>query len=396
MNNNVINIVKILNFPVENNQSEEIDVNFQLEENKDSYRLLDNIDIEALIGAGKIYHSKNYGCDELFVLDEKGGKYTFCDCSFWCNARGFTTYIDFAFNSIISGNHIKDMKNKPFDKIELKINYQKPLNFKLNCNDVKVELKPNYKNRNLSREELEWIGEENRLEFDKTIDLTLIGNNTFKEYDKILWRLSEFMLLYYEDMFSYDTFRLYKEGQVYKYKSFMRSNDIDSRKSNLKTSNATVNSYCSIYYDDIEKHFNKFVIFREDSGIIFDVFRSTIYSKSFREDYPLRLSQVMEGLANYLNIADTNKRRDSFNTAIQLSLYCNDYIKEQLPTLADIQKFAKKITEHRNKFSHVKDTGNYLQGKENELYAEILYSTLRVIITKHIRGELGNEEAQNE
>ena len=77
------------------------------------------------------------------------------------------------------------------------------------------------------------------------------------------------------------------------------------------------------------------------------------------------------------------------NTAIQLSLYCNDYIKEQLPTLADIQNFAKKITEHRNKFSHVKDSGEYLQGTENDKYAEILYSTIRVIITKHIRGELG-------
>lgn len=392
MNNNVINIVKILNFPIENNQTEEIDVNFQLEENKNSYRLLNNINIDNLIVKQKICCNKSYACNELFVLDENGRKYTFCDCSFWCNTRSFTTYIDFVFNSIISGNHVKNMKNKKFDKIELKINYKKPLNFELKSNGINVKFNPIYTEMDLSKEELEWVGKEHSFEYANAIDITLIGNNTFAEYEKVLWRLSEFMFLRYEDMFFYDTFRLYNEEQSYKYKSYMRSNDIDLRKSNLKTSKTSINIFCNNPNDNIENIFNKFVVFRENSGIIFDVFRSTIYSKSFLEDYPLRLSQVTEGLANYLNIADTNKRRDSFNFAIQLSLYCNDYIKEQLPTQADIQNFAKKITEHRNKFSHVKDTGNYLQGKENEQYAEIMYSTLRVIITKYIRGELGTEE----
>lgn len=371
MNDDVINIVKILNFPVENNQTEEIDVNLQLDINKNSYRISDNINsdiktIDNLITKRKLCHNKSYSCNELFVLDKNGEKYTFCDCSFWCNERNFTTYIDFAFSGIISGNHIKNMKNKSFDKIGLKINYKKPLKFELKINGINVEFNP----------------------ICNAIDITLIGNNTFAEYEKILWRLSEFMFLKYEDMFFYDTFCLYSKEQAYKYKSFIRSNDKELRKNSLKTIIKSAGNFCEKQNDEIEKNFNNFVSFREKSGIIFDVFRTTVYSNSFREDYPLRLSQVMEGLANYLEIADTLNRRDTFNSAIQLSLYCNDFIKEQLPLSSDIQEFAKALTEHRNKFSHVKSKGNYLKGDNNEKYAEILYTTIRVLIMKYLKDKI--------
>lgn len=96
----------------------------------------------------------------------------------------------------------------------------------------------------------------------------------------------------------------------------------------------------------------------------------------------------MEGLTNYLGITDTEKRRDTFNSVIQLSLYNNDFIKEQLPQSSDIQEFAKAITEHRNKFSHVKSKGNFLQGDNNERYAEILYTTIRVLIVKCLQDDL--------
>jgi len=92
-------------------------------------------------------------------------------------------------------------------------------------------------------------------------------------------------------------------------------------------------------------------------------------------------------LANYIGIVDTNKK-DNFCSAIQLSLYCNDYIKEYLPETADIINFGKAITKHRNMFSHIKDKGDYLKGNENERFAEILYTTLRIIMIKRISGKL--------
>ena len=39
-------------------------------------------------------------------------------------------------------------------------------------------------------------------------------------------------------------------------------------------------------------------------------------------------------------------------------------------------------------FSHIKDKGDYLKGNENERFAEILYTTLRIIMIKRISGKL--------
>ncbi len=360
-----IKIVKILNCPIENNANEEITVDLTFDESVNSYRLI-GTDIDELFKNRKISYNEKYSCNALFVVDDRGKKYTLFECSFWCGIQGMTEYIDFAF-SILYDEHMDNINDILFNKVELKMNYKRPLPFNFTINGINVVLTPVYTNN---------------------IELTLSGNQKFEDYEKILWCLSEFALLCYEDMFFYDTFTLSYNEKQYKYKSFRRSNNSNLRKKKLITSNRNINIFCSNQLDDFGKLFEKFVQFREDSGIIFDVFRSTVYSQSFREDYPLRLSQTIEGLANFLDIANTDNKRDSFNSAIQLSLYCNDYIKEQLPKQSDIKEFATNITKHRHKFSHVKGKGNYLQGEENEKYAEILYSTIRVLIIKHLKGEL--------
>ena len=383
-----IKIVKILNCPIENNANEEITVDLTFDESVNSYRLI-GTDIDELFKNRKISYNEKYSCNALFVVDDQGKKHTLFGCSFWCGIQQNTdVYVDFAFNSILYDEHMDNMNDILFNKVELKINYKRRLSFNFTINGINVVLNPVYTREGLTKETLEWIGEDFCGVYTNNIELTLSGNQKFEDYEKILWRLSEFALLRYEDMFFYDTFTLSYNGKQYKYKSFRRSNNSNLRKKKLVTSNSNINIFCSNPFDDSGKLFEKFVQFREDSGIIFDVFRSTVYSQSFREDYPLRLSQTIEGLANFLEIANTDNKRDSFNSAIQLSLYCNDYIKEQLPKQSDIKEFATNITKHRHKFSHVKGKGNYLQGEENEKYAEILYSTIRVLIIKHLKGEL--------
>lgn len=384
--NGTIKIVKILNFPIENNASKEITVDLTFDESVNSYRLI-GTDIDELFKNRKISYNEKYLCDALFIVDDKGKEHTLFECSFWCGMQSMTNYIDFAFNSILYDEHMDNMNDILFNKVELKMNYKRPLPFNFTINGINVVLNPVYTREGLTKETLEWIGEDFCGVYTNNIELTLSGNQKFKDYEKILWRLSEFALLCYEDMFFYDTFILSYNEKQYKYKSFRRSNNSNLRKKSLKTSNSNINIFCSNQLDDFGKLFEKFVQFREDSGIIFDVFRSTVYSQSFREDYPLRLSQTIEGLANFLEIANTDNKRDSFNSAIQISLNSNDYFKESVQQ-SDIEEFATNITKHRHKFSHVKDKGNYLQGEENEKYAEILYSTIRVLIIKHLKGEL--------
>lgn len=387
-----IKIVKILNFPIENNASKEITVDLTFDESVSSYRLI-GTDIDELFKNRKIICGEEYSCDALLVVDNQGKKYTLFGCSFWCGIQNITIYVDLTFNGILYDEHIKhmdNMKDVSFNKVELKINYKKPLSFDFTIYDINIALTPVYTKECLTKEILEWPGEDFCGVYTNNIELTLSGNHKFEDYENILWRLSEFALLRYEDMFFYDTFILSYNGKQYKYKSFRRSNNANLRKKSLKTSNSNINIFCSNPFDDFGKLFEKFVQFREDSGIIFDVFRSTVYSQSFREDYPLRLSQTLEGLSNYwgiTNTADINND-DNFRKAILRSIRKNNYIGEYLSNSKEKGKFCYRITEHRNCFSHVNKNKKYLQGKKNERYAEILYSTIRVLIIKHLKDEL--------
>ena len=63
-------------------------------------------------------------------------------------------------------------------------------------------------------------------------------------------------------------------------------------------------------------------------------------------------------------------------------------IGEYLPNSRKIDSFCHKIKEHRNCLSHVNKDKQLLQGEKNEEYAEILYSTIRVLIIKHLKGEI--------
>lgn len=383
-----IKISRILNLPIEGEQSVDISVSFQFDSSKGGQRIFDdalnNIDMfQNLVQRKELKICEVYKCDFLFCTDELGNKYTFYDFSYTLVPHGPSISFDFCYNMLLSGGHIETFENILIDKTELEADYSKPIPINFNFKDIQIVSEPLYES---APEILKWMGQDCKGIFTKRIRFSLFGKRKFEDYEKIIWRLSEFFFLCFEDMFFYDRMTIWIDNNVYSLKSFRRASKASMRKKSLRT-NCMPSSKHFCHQAFNSDAFSDFVSFREDSGIMFDVFRTTAYSESFREDYPLRLSQVMEGLANYLDIADTEKRRDTFNSAIQLSLYSNDFIKEQLPQSSDIQRFAKALTEHRNKFSHVKSKGSYLQGDDNEWYAEILYTTIRVLIVKYLQDE---------
>lgn len=379
-----LHITRILNFPIEDSQIViDVDMTIKLEEGHCCCDIPKSI--EELIKNKQIKLNKSYDINALYAIDDKGDKYTLFNFSYMYKKDIHShEYISLIYNSILYNAHIKCWNDIKIDKAEVIAMCEKAVFIDINFNNIHIKTEPQYIKEDLSSEEMDFLGDDYKGKYAKNIKIAFCGEQTFKDAESLMWILSEFSLLIYEDMFFYDTFDLYCKNKNYKLKSYCHTNLSALRSEQLRTKNAKCKT---IWYNNYKNLFANFVNFREESGIIFDVFRSTIYSQSFREDYPLRLSQTMEGLANYLSLANTNKN-DSFNTAIQISLYCNDYIKEYLPKNSDIAEFAKNITKHRNKFSHVKDKGEYLKGTENERYAEILYTTIRVIIIKHIQEEL--------
>ncbi len=392
-----INIVKILNLPIENNEKAEIDISLQLDSSKNTHRIKsDDIGnsevIKSLEQQGKIKAQKVYNCESLFVIDERGNKYTLYGFSYVYNYMAFDYYIDFVYNAKLYFEHLDNLKRQIVEQAEIEVEYPKYLKLDFTCDNIHIIAQPQYTKDEPTQEEFERIGLDYRGIFNRRIKFNFIGQKSFEELELTMFRLSEFLFLCYEDMFFYDMITLNINGKSYRLDYYLRANNQDKRKRNLRTSDSKSNVFCAQLANNFGEHFENFLKFRSDSGFIFDVFRTTVHSITFIEDYPLRLSQTMEGLANYLGIADTTKKdptkAGTFVVAIQLSLHCNDYIKDYLPTFQEIQLFSRKITEHRNKFSHVniKKNKQYLKGEDNAKYSEILYTTIRVLITKRIQG----------
>lgn len=382
-----LNIVKILNLPIEDDEVADVDISFEFDNNTNTHQIFGkNIEnseaIRELVKYIKIKPYEKYKCEYLFVVDKHGNKYTLYGFSYVLKYYHFEFYIDFSFNVLLFYEHFENLKNLTVEQAEFEAEYSKAIQLDFTYNNVHIISEPQYE---LTPEILEWMGADFEGIFTKRIKFTLKGKQSFEKLEKIIWRLSEFAFLCYENMFFYDRLIVYVGENSYVLKCFNRANNGESRKKSLYTKSTNTKSKVFCIKALNSKNFISFMTFREDSGIIFDVFRTTAYSNSFREDYPLRLSQTMEGLANYLDIADTRPGHDSFRVAIERSLYRNDYISEYLPTSKSITDFSGRIREHRVCFSHVKKDGKYLKDDENEQYAEVLYTTIRILIIKHLQ-----------
>lgn len=385
-----INIVKILNFPIENNKVE-LQTMFQIEEDKNSYRIIlretpfcQDETLENLKNSNQIKLGEVYKSDSLWVVDDKGQNYTLFDFSYkYIHIISLKSFcIDICYNAVLCEIHAKDFKHMMIDKIETEIQHDESFCFDFNYDKIHISAQAIDEDTGV-----EWEPGVHVKSYTGKIKICLEGKLDFEKAENLIWRLSEFRLLCYENMFFYNTFTLYSNGNTNKLVYFMRSDNSQLRRKSLCTKSKNGKLFCNHAWHDIGNAFGKFVEFRNNSGILFDVFRTTVYSNTFLEDYPLRFSQTLEGLANFLELVDTGKR-DTFFVAIQISLLCNEYIKDDLPKFADIKSFCEKIKNHRHNFSHVKAKCEYIKGEENNKYAEILYTTLRVLIIKHIKGML--------
>ena len=385
-----INIVKILNLPIENDEVADVDISFEFDNNINANRIFDkNIEnsevIRELVKHKKIKPYEKYKCEYLFVVDEHGNKYTLYGFSYVLKYYHFEFYIDFSFNVLLLYEHFENLKDLIVKQVEFEVEYSKAIQLDFTYDNVHIISEPQYE---LTPEILEWMGADFEGIFTKRIKFTFKGKQSFGELETVIWRLSEFVFLCYEDMFFYDRLNVCVGDDSYVIKCFNRANNGESRKKSLYTKgiNTKSNDFCNKALNG--KNFINFMTFREESGIVFDVFRTTAYSNSFREDYPLRLSQTMEGLANYLGITDTANNDDTFRSAIKRSIRKNDYINEYLPNSRSKDTFCQSIVDHRNCFSHVNKDGTYIQGEKNEQYAEILYTTIRILIIKRLRNEI--------
>lgn len=405
-----IKIVKILNLPVENNQTKEVAVDIDITEDKHSYRQVEpdletfvcRIDaIDKLCDSGIIKYNTPYKIKALLAEDKQGNKYTLYDFSYkYMLSIGFR-YFDFCYNMILFGKHIIDLDKKQFNKIDVEATLKKEFNF--NINHTKDGLRINSK---ISPDIEEFINafaeDKNNFPLDE-ITLQITGCFNFNRAKEEIYRLSEYVFLIYEELFCYDTFTIYSDNEQYK---FIMPTKPKERKrkwrlyTDMEIQNKLVSNPTTISVNEDE--FNKFLQFRKDSHFIFDLFKRTVYSDTFTEDYPLRLSQIIDGLTNFLGIAKNDaekyKKEDGkpswFEIAVSsaLSKVEDKYqpFKNENQSFDENKKkdFCDKIKKHRNSFSHAIAKGNYLQREENYEYAKILYTTIRILIIKHIRGQL--------
>ena len=373
-------------------------------EDKHSYRQVEpdletfvcRIDaIDKLCDSGIIKYNTPYKIKALLAEDKQGNKYTLYDFSYKYMLRIGFRYFDFCYNMILIGKHIIDLNKKQFNKIDVEATLKKEFNF--NINHTKDGLKINSKFSPDIEELINAFAEDkNNFPLDE-ITLQITGSFNFNRAKEEIYSLSEYIFLIYEELFCYDTITIYSDNEQYK---FIMPTKPKERKrkwplyTDMEIQNKLVSNPTTISVNEDE--FNKFLQFRKDSHFIFDLFKTSVYSDTFVEDYPLRLSQITEGLAKFLGIEKYdaakyqkgNGRESKFKIAISsaLSKVQNEY--NPFNSANEKRKFCDKIKEHRNSFSHAESNGNYLQREENYEYAKILYTTIRILIIKHIRGQL--------
>lgn len=401
-----ITIKTILNLPTEGKEGVGINYKFSIELSKNSHHIMisDDIKLESRndfadqINANNIQINKKYQCHTLLVIDDTDKEYTIYNFSYRLIRSASKWYIQFCFNGILEGKHLnEELKKQKFDRMETEIGYDKKISISCTCGSIKSTIEP------IMRKWLPlWDKSLSEDIFAHKLKIALVSKEarTFKEFEEILWRLSEFAFLCCEDMFSYNTLSVYIGGSSYTLKCYLRANYAKSRRSDLRTNGF----HSKIFYGDIftEDNFAKFLHFREDSRFIFDVFRTTVYSNTFREDYPLRLSQTLDGLSDYLGVNKNKEDKEKYTALAKESggrpSSFMIAISSSLTTVKDVfypfgkdftqEDFCNKIKNHRHKFSHVKADGDYLQEAENEEFAEILYTTIRVLIIKRLKGEI--------
>lgn len=398
-----INIKKILDFPLTNGRTD-IDVEGYISiQNKTAEFSMENGYL------GKLYpefksESKDNKEESWFAIDKDDRKITLVRALY---VDGFPS-AKFLIHQeeIVVGAHLTD--DTKVKKIQSTIHrLENNLDFALKIgnrefiyNDLKI-----------------------RTQVDKEFVISIEGEIAFGEIKKLFRYFCELIFLFYGIYPECDSFKivllddntceLMTNGNKFKYERRRKAliNELKYGKTDYKTS------------------LKNFIVFRENSGLIFDIFLSTVYSQSFEEDYPLRFSQCIEGVMNYGKLLEKKKSsldldrvvdnlkickeylvkyckgNDSITSCIELldsnkdilknielenpatfkdiitkAIKYNKYLESLFNNDDEIEKFAKKTKAHRNLFSHAKHKSDRFEGKENMDASIKLYTILRFII----------------
>lgn len=311
-----------------------------------------------------------------FLIDDEDLKITINDVLF--NGRFPFYQFDTVHKELIMGCHLsEDTKIKG---VEFKTKYSKEdIGFPAQIGEIDF----NYKNiRISSKKEPEYIHSKDGSfcnSYIKTFTFSSNEDITLNEMQNLFRYFCEMLFLFYGIYPEYekaeiilangDICELFTYGHKFKY---------EKRKKHL-TDNL---EYRKINY---EKSFEEYIKFREDSGLIFDIFLNTVYSQSFEEDYPLRFSQCIEGVMEYRKLLKKgeNGKNQTFSKTIEQSINYDKSLRELFDDdYSKIEEFAKKTKEHRHLFSHAKHKSGRFIGIENKDAAIKLYTILRFIIIK--------------
>lgn len=214
-----------------------------------------------------------------------------------------------------------------------------------------------------------------KLKKDEMILISISGESTLNEVVKIFKYFCEFIFLFYGIYLEYYTAEIKLcDGETCEFITYGHKFKYEKRKRCLTDSI----QYGTINYDNFEN----FIKFRKDSGIIFDIILNTVYSQSFEEDYPLRLSQCIDGMIGEKSFIN-RKSKEHFKDTIIKAINYDDSLKNLFDyDNFKISEFADKTKNHRHLFSHAKYKSDMFKGKENKDAAIKLYSILRFIIIK--------------
>ena len=284
----------------------------------------------------------------------------------------------FALNSYLVGGFINNLEEFPISTMKVNIKHEK------------VFITSHITNINgfTNAGVIYNIDEQKENQKLDTIILKAVNNQIeVSEILKCFKYLCEYIFLVIGFYPEYTEYEIKENENVYKVYVYKHKYQLGKRKKFLIKEEFLVS---------FDKTFKNWCDFRSSSGIIFDIFMQTVYSQTFEEDYPLRLSQCLEGLIHFL--IDKKKKltfKESIENAILITEYNEGPFSEEQRS-----SFLKKLKKHRNLFSHGMCEKEKLVGKENRFVAFALSEIIRNLIIKRINGEeiviLKQHENRNE
>lgn len=384
---NKINIVRICNFPIrENNTTIEIGQIFEISSEKATS---DNVeccqDLVNLINTNNIEES--ILCDHLFCLDDKGNDVTLFHVS-------IVLYDDFyrqkrfviSQNGFIIGKHLSDINDLHIERYSVLFNKKEQIGYVKQLDNIyfyigaDLQLKTKFLTED--EDDVEIIKFEKLLsgkeelsqeEFPQksiglSFELISTTKNALPKMQEAFDYWRELIFLIYGFFPEYTKINLFFDGKELTYYHF------NKRFIHKKMFSKKIKRICykSFIWADA---YSKWVDLRKKTRIGINIFINTIYADTFIEDYPLRLIQFIEG---YMRATDRAKKL-SLNNVTKKEKSLLESIEKIEDLIANSKEIRNDKVKFQSKLKHLKNLINQgCEEKEVEKsLKEILEDTMK-------------------